>query len=117
MSRKLGPSDYASLVAAVGLAVSVVVEAKLGHRGREAPAMVITRAPGSPSWCRNVSWLTCSMPVAGGHRLVEICGETTCRGDVPVTIIGIDAHKRTHTMVAIDDTGAPLGEKTVSAIP
>jgi transposase len=57
------------------------------------------------------------MPVAGGHRRVEFGGETTCRGGVPVTIIGIDAHKRTHTMVAIDGTGAPLGEKTVSAIP
>jgi hypothetical protein len=30
---KLGPSDYASLVAAAGLAVSVVVEAKPGTSG------------------------------------------------------------------------------------
>lgn len=31
--------------------------------------------------------------------------------------IGVDAHKRTHTMVAIDGTGATIGEVTVSAVP
>ena len=28
-------------------------------------------------------------------------------------VIGIDAHKRTHTLVAVDDVGVKLGEKTV----
>src|SRR5947209_12724403 len=30
-------------------------------------------------------------------------------------VIGVDAHKRTHTMVAIDAGGRKLGEKTVEA--
>ena len=32
-----------------------------------------------------------------------------------MTVIGIDAHKRTHTLVAIDSGGRKLGQKTVSA--
>src|SRR6266571_2541509 len=28
---------------------------------------------------------------------------------------GVDAHKRTHTLVAIDDAGRKLGERTVAA--
>jgi hypothetical protein len=30
--------------------------------------------------------------------------------------IGIDAHKRTHTMVAVDSTGAVLDKKTVAVL-
>ena len=30
-----------------------------------------------------------------------------------MTVIGVDAHKRTHTLVAVDDGGRKLGEKTV----
>jgi transposase len=37
------------------------------------------------------------------------------RGGVAMTVIGIDAHKRTHTLVAIDSGGRKLGQKTVSA--
>jgi transposase len=37
------------------------------------------------------------------------------RGGVAMTVIGIDAHKRTHTLVAIDGGGRKLGQKTVSA--
>src|SRR4051794_13172496 len=33
-----------------------------------------------------------------------------------MTIIGIDAHKRTHTLVAIDNGGCKLAQKTVLAI-
>src|SRR5215208_4821057 len=33
-----------------------------------------------------------------------------------MTVIGIDAHKRTHTLVAIDNGGSKLCQKTVSAI-
>ncbi len=32
-----------------------------------------------------------------------------------MTVIGVDAHKRTHTLVAVDDVGAKLGEKTIAA--
>ena len=32
-----------------------------------------------------------------------------------MTVIGIDAHKRTHTLVAIDGGGRKLGQKTVPA--
>jgi len=32
-------------------------------------------------------------------------------------IIGVDAHKRTHTLVAIDEAGRELAEKTVAATP
>jgi transposase len=32
-----------------------------------------------------------------------------------MTVIGIDAHKRTHTLVAVDSGGAKLGQKTVAA--
>lgn len=31
-----------------------------------------------------------------------------------MVIVGIDAHKRSHTLVAIDESGASLGEKTVT---
>jgi transposase len=34
-----------------------------------------------------------------------------------VVVIGVDAHKRTHTLVAVDETGRKLGEKTVAATP
>ena len=32
-----------------------------------------------------------------------------------MTVIGIDAHKRTHTLVTVDEVGVKLGEKTVEA--
>jgi transposase len=32
-----------------------------------------------------------------------------------VTVIGIDAHKKTHTCVAVDRGGAKVAEKTVAA--
>ncbi|WP_370464885.1 IS110 family transposase [Mycolicibacterium sp. P1-18] len=35
----------------------------------------------------------------------------------PVTIIGVDAHKRSHTLVAIDPGGRKLAEKTVTTTP
>jgi len=34
---------------------------------------------------------------------------------VTMVILGVDAHKRTHTLVAIDDAGRKLGERTVTA--
>jgi transposase len=35
----------------------------------------------------------------------------------PVVILGVDAHKRTHTLVAVDDVGRKLAERTVAATP
>lgn len=32
-------------------------------------------------------------------------------------VVGVDAHKRTHTLVAIDEAGRKLAEKTVAATP
>ena len=32
-----------------------------------------------------------------------------------MVIVGVDAHKRTHTLVAVDDVGRKLGERTVAA--
>ena len=32
-----------------------------------------------------------------------------------MVVIGIDAHKRTHTAVAVDGNGAQLGSRTVAA--
>jgi hypothetical protein len=34
-----------------------------------------------------------------------------------VVIVGVDAHKRTHTLVAVDDLGRKLAERTVAATP
>ncbi|MGO9854375.1 MAG: IS110 family transposase [Acidimicrobiales bacterium] len=34
-----------------------------------------------------------------------------------MVVVGVDAHKRTHTLVAIDDAGRKLSEKTVAATP
>ena len=33
-----------------------------------------------------------------------------------MVIVGVDAHKRTHTLVAIDEAGRKLGERTVAAM-
>jgi transposase len=32
-----------------------------------------------------------------------------------VVVVGVDAHKKTHTLVAVDGNGRKLGEKTVEA--
>src|SRR6185312_14004785 len=36
-------------------------------------------------------------------------------GGAGMVVIGVDAHKRTHTMVAVDELGRTLGERTVAA--
>lgn len=36
---------------------------------------------------------------------------------MPMVIVGVDVHKRTHTLVAVDETGRKLAEKTVAATP
>jgi transposase len=37
------------------------------------------------------------------------------KGDVIMVTLGIDAHKRTHTVVAVDELGRELGQKTTTA--
>jgi hypothetical protein len=32
-----------------------------------------------------------------------------------MVVIGVDAHKRTHTLVVLDEIGRKLGERTVTA--
>jgi hypothetical protein len=32
-----------------------------------------------------------------------------------MVVVGVDAHKRTHTLVAIDEVGRKLAEKTVAS--
>ncbi|MDT7682109.1 MAG: transposase [Pseudonocardiales bacterium] len=32
-----------------------------------------------------------------------------------MVVLGINAHKRTHTVVAVDETGRKLGERTLGA--
>jgi transposase len=34
-----------------------------------------------------------------------------------MVVVGVDAHKRTHTLVAVDEAGRKLGERTVAATP
>jgi transposase len=34
-----------------------------------------------------------------------------------MVVLGVDAHKRTHTVVAVDEVGRKLGERTVAATP
>jgi transposase len=31
-----------------------------------------------------------------------------------MVVLGIDAHKRSHTVVAVDETGRKLGERTIA---
>ena len=47
----------------------------------------------------------------GGHQHVEPELRTHHR----MVVIGTDSHKRTHTVVAVDDVGRRVGEKTVAA--
>jgi transposase len=37
------------------------------------------------------------------------------KGDLTMVTLGIDAHKRTHTVVAVDDVGRELGHKTTTS--
>jgi hypothetical protein len=34
-------------------------------------------------------------------------------GDTDMVVIGVDSHKRTHTVVAVDEAGRKLAERTV----
>jgi len=39
------------------------------------------------------------------------------QGGWAVIVLGVDAHKRSHTVVAVDEVGRKLGERTVAATP
>src|SRR6476620_1945499 len=57
-------------------------------------------------------WLMRQMPSLGdapAHRT-----STTAGGTTTMTVIGIDAHKKTHTCVAVDSGGAKVAEETVA---
>src|SRR6266508_6951774 len=77
-----------------------------GHHGFCRPSDVRDR----PAWLdRSVA----SPPLRCAHRPVPM----SLRGEryTGMVILGIDAHKRTHTVVAIDEGGRPLGSKTTMA--
>ena len=44
-------------------------------------------------------------------------GPQVPRGGWAVIVLGVDAHKRSHTVVAVDGVGRKLGERTVAATP
>lgn len=69
-------------------------------------------AQNRPAWLdRSVA----SPPLRCAHRPVLVPAILT-KGDQSLMItLGIDAHKRTHTVVAVDDVGRQLGCKTTTA--
>src|SRR5680860_1076568 len=54
---------------------------------------------------RRVRWRVLACPV----------GWPFGKGDLEVIVVGIDPHKRTHTAVAVKETGEPVAEVTVTA--
>src|SRR5206468_11929490 len=77
-----------------------------GHHGSCRPSDVRDR----PAWLdRSVA----PPPLRCAHRPVPL----SLRGEryTGMVILGIDAHKRTHTVVAIDEAGRQLGAKTTVA--
>src|SRR6185437_9952584 len=60
-----------------------------------------------PAWLdRSVASPPLSMPAG------RSCHPTRRKGDLSLVVLGIDAHKRSHTVVAVDDVGRKLGERT-----
>jgi transposase len=62
-------------------------------------------------------WLDRSVappPLRCAHRPVPLL-PLDVKGDEDMVTLGIDAHKRTHTVVAVDDAGRQLGQKTTTA--
>lgn len=54
-----------------------------------------------------------SPPLRCAHRPVPLLPHNV-KGDWTMVTLGIDAHKRTHTVVAIDEVGRQLGSKTTT---
>jgi hypothetical protein len=107
-----------------------------GQRGR--------RFTPSPGWCLSVGALVAVTRRRGIRRLVSgsislvppsgwlcraadtrchppyrfsecCCGAASVEGIVVVVVVGIDAHKSSHTLVAVDGNGRKLAVKTVTA--
>jgi len=57
-------------------------------------------AGGPADWARSARFWGCVLPVR-------------CEDSYGMVMIGTDSHKRTHTVVAVDDVGRRLGVKTV----
>ncbi len=55
-----------------------------------------------------------SPPLRCAHRPVPLLLPHDVKGDEDMVTFGIDAHKRTHTVVAVDDVGRQLGVKTTT---
>ena len=55
-----------------------------------------------------------SPPLRCAHRPVPLL-PLDVKGDRTMVTLGIDAHKRTHTVVAIDEVGRKLGQQTTTA--
>jgi transposase len=65
-------------------------------------------------------WLRTELPTPGGEtdQTVSepppaIWSTSDDRRLAVIVVIGVDAHKKTHTLVAVDGNGRKLGEKTV----
>src|SRR6476620_9102156 len=57
-------------------------------------------------------WLLRQIPGPGDPPAHRKPGQD--RGEHAMTVIGIDAHKKTHTCVAVDSGGAKVAEETVA---
>lgn len=55
-----------------------------------------------------------SPPLRCAHRPVPLLLPHNVKGDWTMVTLGIDAHKRTHTVVAVDDVGCQLGCRTTT---
>ncbi len=58
--------------------------------------------PGPLGYLPPTSWLNGGMPVPGTPRCMD-------------AVIGVDAHKKTHTLVSVDPLGRKFGQTTVEA--
>ncbi len=56
-----------------------------------------------------------SPPLRCAHRPVPLLLPLVVKGDEDMVTLGIDVDKRTHTVVAVDDAGRQLGQKTTTA--
>ena len=53
-----------------------------------------------------------SPPLRCAHRPVLV---TEVKGNEDMLVLGVDAHKRTHTVVVVDETGRKLGQRTTTS--
>lgn len=60
-------------------------------------------------------WLRTVLPTPGAEPIAVLCKGIGRPEALVVVVIGVDAHKKTHTLVALDGNGRKLAEKTVEA--